>query len=274
MTPQSLNSDELGSNAMLLQDKVILITGSTTGVGEAIARRSVAAGARVMIHGLEEELAKQVCHDLGDAASYVIADLSDVSACERLIEATVQRFGAIHGLVNNAANLGRSNLDTTTPDFFDKMMAVNVRAPLFLIQAAMPHFRAQGGGVVLNIGSINALSGEPNLLAYSVAKGGLQTLTRNLANAHGVEKVRINQLNLSWVTTPNEIALKIREGLPPGWENNVPTVYAPFGKLFTPEQVANHAVFWLSDASYPANGVVFVLDQSSPYGRNPQKDFS
>ena len=259
---------------MLLQDKVILITGSTTGVGEAIARRSVAAGARVMIHGLEEELAKQVCHDLGDAASYVIADLSDVSACERLIEATVQRFGAIHGLVNNAANLGRSNLDTTTPDFFDKMMAVNVRAPLFLIQAAMPHFRAQGGGVVLNIGSINALSGEPNLLAYSVSKGGLQTLTRNLANAHGVEKVRINQLNLSWVTTPNEIALKIREGLPPGWENNVPTVYAPFGKLFTPEQVANHAVFWLSDASHPANGVVFVLDQSSPYGRNPQKDFS
>lgn len=259
---------------MLLQDKVLLITGSTTGVGEAIARRCVAEGARVMIHGLEEELAQQVCRDLGNTASYLIADLSDVQSCGHLVQATVERFGSIHGLVNNAANLGRSNLESTTPEFFDKMIAVNVRAPLFLIQAAMPHFRAQGGGVVLNIGSINALSGEPNLLAYSVSKGGLQTMTRNLANAHGVDNVRINQLNLSWVTTPNEIALKIREGLPSGWEHHVPAVYAPFGKLFTPEQVANHALFWLSDESYPANGVVFVLDQSSPYGRNPQKDFS
>lgn len=258
----------------MLQDKVVLITGSSTGIGEAIARRCVREGARVMLHGLEEDLARAVQRDLGeDVAAYTVADLSRVESCQALVRATVERFGAIHAVVNNAASTGRSNLDTTTPEFFDNMMAVNVRAPLFIVQAALPHFRAQGGGTVLNIGSKNALSGEPNLLAYSVAKGGLTTLTRNLANAHGTEKIRVNQINPGWITTPNEIALKIREGLPEDWIDNVPAAYAPFGRLFTPQQVANHAVFWISDESYPASGVVFELEQYSAYGRNPPKDF-
>jgi NAD(P)-dependent dehydrogenase (short-subunit alcohol dehydrogenase family) len=258
----------------MLKDKVVLVTGSTTGIGEAIARRCVAEGARVMLHGLEEDLAEAVQRDLGaDVAAYTIADLSQVANCAALVEATVDRFGALHAVVNNAASTARSNLETTTPDLFDHIIAVNVRAPLFIIQAALPHFRVQGGGTVLNIGSKNALSGEPNLLAYSVAKGGLATMTRNLANAHGTEKIRVNQINPGWVTTSNEIALKIREGLPEGWEEDVPALYAPFGRLFTPQQVANHAVLWISDQSAPASGVVFELEQYSPYGRNPSKAF-
>lgn len=256
----------------MLNDKVVLITGSTTGIGEATAQRCIAEGAQVMVHGRREDSAREVCAELGnDMSAYVIADLADAESGKQIIQATIDRFGRIDCLVNNAASTARSNIDTTTLDFFDKMIAINLRSPLFLIQAAMPHFRAQGHGTVLNIGSINALSGEPNLLAYSASKGGLQTLTRNLANAHATEKIRFNQLNVGWVTSENEIALKISEGLDPDWYKNVPPEYAPFGRLQTPEQIASHAVFWISDQSYPANGVVYEVDQTSPYGRNPSK---
>lgn len=259
---------------MLLQGKVILVTGSTTGIGEAAARLCVAEGARVMVHGLEEDWAQAVVRDLGEAARYTIADLSDPVACEQLVHATVARFGRLDGVVNNAAVTTRSTLESTDAALFDRIIAINLRAPILIIREAVKVFRAQGGGgVVLNIGSINALSGQPDLLAYSAAKGGLLTATRNLANAHAAEKIRINQLNPGWVTTPNEIALKIREGLPVGWEQNVPPLYAPTGKLLTPQDVARHILFWISDASAPANGIVYELEQYSPIGRNLKKEF-
>lgn len=260
----------------MLKNRVVLITGSTTGIGEATARKCVEEGASVVIHGRREEEAEQICAELNlershDVATYVIADLIDVANCTRIVQTAIEHFGRIDCLINNAASTARSNIDTTTPDFFDKIIAINLRAPMFLIQAAIPHFRKQGHGTVLNIGSINALSGEPNLLAYSASKGALQTMTRNLANAHATEKIRFNQLNVGWVTSENEIALKISEGLAPDWHLNVPPEYAPFGQLQTPEQIANHAVFWISDQSYPANGVVYEVTQHSPYGRNPAK---
>jgi NAD(P)-dependent dehydrogenase (short-subunit alcohol dehydrogenase family) len=181
------------------------------------------------------------------------------------VQATVARFGRLDGVVNNAAVTTRSTLETTDAALFDQIVGINLRAPILIIREAVNVFRqqaAQGrpGGAIVNIGSINALSGAPNLLAYSAAKGGLAT-----------EKIRVNQLNVGWVTSRNEIALKIREGLPVGWENNVPTAFAPTGRLLTPEQVAQHVVFWVSDASAPANGVVYVLEQYSPIGRNSAK---
>src|SRR4051794_35251524 len=98
---------------MRVKDKVILVTGSTTGIGEAIARLVVAEGARVMVHGLEETLAQNVCADLGEAAAYTIADLGDPANCVMLVQATVERFGRIDAVVNNAALTTRSTLETT-----------------------------------------------------------------------------------------------------------------------------------------------------------------
>lgn len=267
-----LNDGQISSE--LLKDKVLLITGSTTGIGEASARLAVACGARVMLHGLEAELAQQVQRDLGERTRYVIADLIDPASCVKVVEATVAAFGRLDGVVNNAAVVTRSNLASTDAATFDRIIGINLRAPLLIIREAVNAFRAQGGGgAIVNIGSINALAGEPNLLAYSASKGGLLTATRNLANALATEKIRVNQLNLGWVTSPNEIALKIREGLPVGWEQHVPPHYAPSGKLLTPDDVARHVIFWVSDASAPANGVDYVLEQYTPIGRNAPKAF-
>jgi NAD(P)-dependent dehydrogenase (short-subunit alcohol dehydrogenase family) len=257
---------------MLLQDKVVLITGSTTGIGEASARLAVANGAHVMLHGLEADLAQAVQRDLGAAASYIIADLLEPANCERIVQATVDHFGRIDALVNNAAVVTRSDLESTDAAMFDTIIGINLRAPILIIRAAVKFFRAQGsGGTILNIGSINALSGAPNLLAYSAAKAGLQTATRNLANALGTDGIRVNQINPGWITTPNEIALKIREGLPEGWQHNVPLEFAPTGRLTTPEEVARHVIFWISDSSAPANGIDYVLEQYAPIGRNSAK---
>jgi NAD(P)-dependent dehydrogenase (short-subunit alcohol dehydrogenase family) len=256
---------------MQLKDKVIIVTGSTTGIGEAIARRCVAEGARVLIHGTRRDAGEQVASSLGSAASLYIDDLSDAGAAPRLIASALTAFGKIDGLVNNAAWLVRSNIHTTNAELFDRAMAINVRAPLLLIQAALKSMEATQGSV-LNIGSINAYTGEANQLAYSISKGALMTLSRNLADALGRQGVRVNHFNVGWVLTANEYKLKISEGLDPHWSEHIPAAFAPSGHILSPEHIAGAAVYWLSDESRPISGSVLDLEQYPVIGRNPLKE--
>jgi NAD(P)-dependent dehydrogenase (short-subunit alcohol dehydrogenase family) len=254
-----------------LMDKVILVTGSGTGIGESIARRFIAEGARVMLHDKQEDDLRTVASDLGENASYVVGDLEDLAIPVRLIEQTVAHFGRIDGLVNNAAVKTRGGIMDTDDAAFDRTVNVNLKAPFFLIRAAIPHFRKQGGGRVLNIGSVNAYCGEVSQCIYSACKGALMTLTRNLADAHGVEGIRVNQINPGWTLTPNERVLKATEGLPEDWPERLPAAYAPGGRLFSPDDVASAAVYFLSDEAALVNGAVLDLEQYPMIGRNPPK---
>ena len=260
---------------MQLTDRVALVTGSTTGIGEAIARRLALAGARVMVHGQRREEAEQVVRAIRDAgaadADFFLADLARPEECEALIGAASTRFGALNILVNNAALMTRSDLEATDAETFDRTISVNLRAPLLLIRAALPHFRRAGGGAVLNIGSVNGYCGERTQLAYSVSKGGLMTLSRNLADAHGTENIRVNHFNVGWVLTPNEYALKRREGLPEDWPQHLPSSAAPSGRLLSPEEIAHFALTFVSDEGALVNGSVVDLEQYPMIGRNPTK---
>ena len=133
---------------MQLEGKIALVTGSATGIGEAIARRFAQEGARVMVHGreTEQEAGEAVARSLPGGAEFTVADLADAAQCEALIETTLARFGRLDILVNNAALTTRSTLETTDAALFDEMMAVNVRAPLLLLRALLPHWRASGAG--------------------------------------------------------------------------------------------------------------------------------
>ena len=256
---------------MRLRDKVILVTGSTTGIGEAIARRAVTEGAKVLIHGRDATRGQVLASELGSSAALHVDDIADPTAPSRIVAAAIAAFGRLDTLVNNAAAVTRSNLSTTNATLFDNLIAINLRAPLLLIQAAFPHLR-QTRGCVLNIGSVNGYCGEPNLLAYSISKGGLMTLSRNLGDALSRDGVRVNHFNVGWVLTPNEYQVKIADGLPPDWPERVPRTKAPSGALIKPEQIAAAAVYWMGDESRPISGTVLELEQHPVIGRNPPKE--
>lgn len=259
-----------------LGGKIALVTGSASGIGEAIARRLAEEGARVVIHGhprqqADAEVIAGSIRDGGGEAHMELADIEEPANCAHLIEAVVAHFGRLDILVNNAAVCLRGGLAATDAAFFDKIIAINVRAPLLLIRAAWPHFKKQGGGRVLNIGSINAYCGEAPLLAYSIAKAGLMTMTRNLADAHAAEGLRINQINPGWVLTENEYRIKVAEGLSPDWPKQIPREHAPAGRIFRPDEIAHFAVQFLGQQAEIVSGSVLELEQFPVTGRIPTK---
>jgi NAD(P)-dependent dehydrogenase (short-subunit alcohol dehydrogenase family) len=249
--------------------KAIIVTGSTTGIGEAIARRCVEAGWRVLLHGTDAGRATAVAHDL--ASPFRLGDLADPAVPASLVASALDHFGRLDGIVNNAAWVLRGQIDTVTPELFDRVLAVNCRAPLLLIQAALPHLAAVRGSVV-NIGSVNAYCGEENLLPYSISKGALMTLSRNLGDSlMRQHRVRVNQINPGWVLTDNERRYKQAEGMPENWPAHLPPMFAPSGRIFHPSEIANAVHFFLSDESGPFSGQVFDIEQYPFIGRNPPK---
>lgn len=258
---------------MRLEGKVIIVTGSTTGIGKAIAIACVAEGARVIVHGLEQDLGTSVVdHIGGDRAALYIEDISQPGATDRLVNYALKSFGRLDAVVNNAAAVVSSNIHTTDLAFFRNVLEVNTLAPFSLIKSALPYLR-ENSGCVLNIGSVNAWSGEPNLFAYSVSKGALMTMTRNLGDTlHREDGVRVNQINPGWVLTETETQRKKDQGLPADWYTKVPRVYAPAGRILMPSEIAKAAIYWLADESGPISGQVVDLEQHPFIGRNPPKD--
>jgi NAD(P)-dependent dehydrogenase (short-subunit alcohol dehydrogenase family) len=255
---------------MRLKDKVIIVTGGTSGIGAAIATAAIREGASVLVHGINEAEGKATIERLGPKAVLCIADLTEDSAPEAIVKSALAAFGKIDGLVNNAAIFGGKNISEQEVEHFRAMIQVNLTAPLFLIKAAFEELK-KSSGCVLNIGSINAHAGESKLLAYSISKGGMQTMTRNLANANGVHGVRVNQINPGWVLTDREYRDKIAVGLKPSWPQDLNRTDIPSGVMTTPEQMAEGAIYWLSDESRPFTGSVVDLEQFTIIGRNPEK---
>jgi NAD(P)-dependent dehydrogenase (short-subunit alcohol dehydrogenase family) len=258
---------------MKLKNKVIIVTGSTTGIGKAIAVRCVAEGAKVVVHGLEKDWGREVVKELGeDKAVLHIEDLAVEGSTDRLAELAVKTYGKLDAVVNNAAIVASSDIHSTDRSFLLKLLEVNTIAPLMLIKSSLPFLTARHGAV-LNIGSVNAYSGEPNLLAYSITKGALMAMTRNLGDTlHREHGVRVNQINPGWVLTETEKERKKNHGLAEDWYKDLPSVYAPAGRILWPKEIAEASVYWLSDDCGPISGQVVDLEQYPFIGRNPPKD--
>jgi NAD(P)-dependent dehydrogenase (short-subunit alcohol dehydrogenase family) len=238
---------------------VAVVTGSTQGLGAAVARRFVGEGARVMLSGRSRDKGQAVARELGEAARYHEGDLTRVEDCRKLIEAALSAFGGIDILVNSAADTNRSTVVDFTPEQFDRQFHLNLRAPLLLAQAALPSLK-QRSGVVINIGSINAYIGEPKLLVYSATKGALETASRNLASVLKYTRVRVFCLNVGWMDSDGERAIMAKLGHPPEFLDEAGKKF-PLGRLLKPEDVAQACLFLASDESAAFSGAVIELEQ-------------
>jgi NAD(P)-dependent dehydrogenase (short-subunit alcohol dehydrogenase family) len=258
---------------MRLKDKVIIITGSCTGIGKAIAIRCVQEGAKVVVHGLEKDLGEEVMQQIGKENGVLhIEDITNENAPKKLVDVALERFGKLDAIVNNAALVVSSNIHNTDLSFLRRVIEINSIAPYALIRAALPHL-SKTKGCVLNIGSVNAYSGEPNLMAYSISKGALMTMSRNLGDTlFREEGVRVNQINPGWVLTETETIRKREHGLAEDWYKDIPKVYAPAGRILWPAEIAAAAIYWLADESGPVSGQVVDIEQHPFIGRNPPKD--
>ena len=256
--------------ARSLSGKSALVTGSTSGIGLGIVEHFAELGARVVIHGRDEAQARDIVSRLREAgheAEYVMADLADVDACRRAVRFTIERFGGIDVLVNNAASTARGYLEDAPVELWDSIMHINLRAPFLCLQEAVKSMKTRGGGSIVNIGSVNAYIGEPKLGPYSVSKGGLMTLTRNAASTLNRYRIRVNQINVGWTLTAGEHKVKRLEGHGPEWlEEAVAT--RPFGRLLEPHDVAIPAAYFASDDSALVTGTVMDLEQY-PIGAPP-----
>jgi NAD(P)-dependent dehydrogenase (short-subunit alcohol dehydrogenase family) len=253
-----------------LGNKVALVTGSTSGIGRGIAEHFASLGARVVVHGRREAQAAEIAEALresGHDAAFVAADVADVDGCRRTVRFTIERYGGIDILVNNAALTTRGYLEDVPVDVWDRIMNVNLRAPFLCLQEAVRSMKTRGGGSIINIGSVNAYIGEPKLGPYSVSKGGLMTMTRNAAATLNRYRIRVNQINVGWTLTEGEERVKREEEHDPDW---LPKAIAtrPFGRLLTPHDVAVVAEYFASDASEAVTGTVMDLEQY-PVGAPP-----
>ena len=249
-----------------LEGKIAVVTGGTQGLGEAIARLFAERGAAgLVISGRNEERGRAVADDItagGCPTEFVQGDLAEMESCRAVIGAADERFERVDVLVNAAAITDRGTLLDTSPELFDQMFAVNVRAPFFLMQdAAKIMIRERIEGSMVNILSMSAHGGQPFIIAYCGSKGALLTLTKNAAFSLLKNRIRVNGLTIGWMDTPGED--NIQKTYHDASDNWIAKAEAdrPFGRLLKPDEVARAVAYLASDESGMMTGSIIDFDQ-------------
>ncbi len=243
-----------------LAEHAVLITGGARRLGAAIARELHDAGARVMIHHRQSgaaamALAAELNAARPGSAATIGADLGDVAALPGLVEATIATFGRLDVLVNNASTFYPTPIGSITPAMFDDLIGSNLRAPLFLAQAAAPELRRRGG-LVLNMVDIHAFRPLKNHPVYSAAKAGLAMLTQSLARELAPE-VRVNGIApgpVMWPEGEMDAELKARV-----------LDRTALKRIGSPDDIARAALFFVRDAPY-VTGQILPVDGGRTVG--------
>jgi NAD(P)-dependent dehydrogenase (short-subunit alcohol dehydrogenase family) len=248
--------------------KVAVVTGSTQGLGEAIARQLIADAmiGGLVICGRNAQRGRALAAEFSNAGCetrFVEADLTRVKECLTVVDAARDAFGRVDYLVNSAGTSQRGGILDSSPELFDRIVALNVRAPFFLMQQALKLMvERQIQGAIVNILSMSSHGGQPFLTPYSMSKGALATLTRNVAQSVVEHRIRVNGLNIGWMDTPGEHAVQARfHDAGPDWLEQAER-RQPFGRLLKPGEVAGVVAFLLSDRSGLMTGSIIDFDQN------------
>jgi NAD(P)-dependent dehydrogenase (short-subunit alcohol dehydrogenase family) len=253
-------SEALSRSAVLdlfdLTGRVAVVTGGTRGIGLAVARGFAAVGAKVVVASRKPEACEQAASTLeadGAEALGVPTHMGDLDQVGALVARTVERFGGLDIVVNNAANALAQPLGSITPEALEKSHATNLRGPLFLVQEALPALRASGRGVVINMISAGVFMHSGGLSLYASAKSGLLALTRSMAAELAPDGIRVNAL------APGTVDTDMVRNTGPEAQERMATV-SLLGRIATPEEMIGPALFLASDASSYVTGQVLVAD--------------
>lgn len=250
-----------------IDGKIAVITGGTQGLGAAIARLFAEAGAAgIVIVGRGREKGDKVAAEIAAAhgieVRMVAADLGNIDDVRRIMTAADSTFGRVDILVNAAGLTDRGTILNTDPDLFDRMFAVNVRAPFFLMQDAASIMIREGiEGRIVNIGSMSEQAGQPFLCPYSASKGALATLTRNAGFALMRNRIHANQLSIGWMNSDHERKLIESETGDPHFIDRAAAA-KPFGRILDPKEVAKAVLWMASEDSGMMTGAIINFDQS------------
>lgn len=247
--------------------KVAVVTGSTQGLGEGVARLMAARGAeglvvcgRSAVRG--DALAKELS-DAGTRTVFVNADLSKVADGQNVVDQAEKSFGRLDCLVNCAAATDRGTIESTTEEIWDKLFDMNVKSQFFMAQRAIEVMRRHKiEGSIVNIGTIVAHGGPPFLIPYSSSKGALSIMTRAVANAVKHDRIRMNTLNIGWTNTPREHVVQTEvHSRPENWLE-LASKQQPFGRLIEIDDVARAVAFLASGESGLMTGAIIDFDQT------------
>jgi 3alpha(or 20beta)-hydroxysteroid dehydrogenase len=238
-----------------LKEKVAIITGAARGQGEATARLFAAHGARVVLTDTLEAEGRAVARDIGAAARFIAADVSEESAWKRVTEETIATFGAINILVNNAAITDHHGIDSITRVRLESLLAVNVVGPILGMQAVIPAMLSAGGGAIVNISSINGLRGTSQMVGYDASKWALRGASKSVALEYGGRGIRVNSIHPGAIRTPMLDPSGTVDG-----SALAALLRIAAGRVGEPVEVAHASLFLASDEASYINGAELAVD--------------
>lgn len=241
-----------------LVDRTVLVTGGATGIGATLVEEFAAQGCKVGFVDIAREAGDALARSLADsrhAPLFVSADVTDIGALEAAIARVRERFGPIRALLNNAANDQRHKIEDTTPEYWDKAVAVNLKHQFFAARNVAADMRQAGGGAIVNFGSVSWKLKQGGMPAYTTSKAAVQGLTRSLARDFGPFNIRVNTLVPGWVMTEKQVRLWLTE------EGKADIARGQcLQQPLMPQHIAHMALFLAADDSAMCTAQDFVVD--------------
>jgi NAD(P)-dependent dehydrogenase (short-subunit alcohol dehydrogenase family) len=241
-----------------LRDKVVLVTGGGSGIGEAIVRRFAGQGSRTALIDIQADASRALAGELaasGATVHFEHADLTDITALRAAIGRVRERFGPVEILVNNAAHDERHATLEVTPEYWDERIAVNLKHQFFAAKNVAVDMKAAGGGSIINFGSVSWKLKQGGMPVYTTSKSAVQGLTRSLARDLGPHHIRVNTLVPGWVMTDKQIRLWLdeqgKQDIARGQCINQPLL---------PAHIASMALFLAADDSAMCTAQDFIVD--------------
>ena len=244
-----------------LENRVVLLSGGASGIGAETARLVVREGGKAVVADRDEAKGRALAAELGAAAHFVALDVTQEPSWQAAVAATVEKFGALHGLLNAAGVGVRNTIEDCTLDEYRRVNDINSLGTFLGCKLAIPAIKASGGGSIVNISSVLGLRGAAHAMAYSASKGAVRSLTKNVALhcAQMKYNIRCNSVHPGYIDTPM-IAPRLEQNVENMTGRQFLEELHPLGRLGRPEEVAAMILFLLSDESTFSTGSEFVCD--------------